>query len=309
MIKNTMLKISFLTVFFLFLATVCLFAQVEHADWSDQICTCITENNVKENPKQFNTIYENCINQTLSRLKQDPVFLKVAEKESKTVQKKLANLRLDLNTHCPAVVQHKAKVRAKTERVTYQLSASSYLNKIYQQGNYHFIRGQYPQAKKYFFKVLRSDSSFIEVLDRLALCYRYTGRWDSTEYYFKKSIRHQPFGYFAIEQLGAAYYAQSKNHAALAQYRRLLELDSSNPDAYFGLAQVQAENPNTLSDAIESIDRAIASYDLLNDNNLCEAYLLKARIQFAQKERKKAKRTLKQAQSKGTEIPEHLRKG
>jgi tetratricopeptide (TPR) repeat protein len=92
----------------------------------------------------------------------------------------------------------------------------------------------------------------------------------------------------------------------LGQYRRLLELDSSNPDAYFGLAQVQAENPNTLSDAVESIDRAIASYDILNDNNLCEAYLLKARIQFAQKERKKAKRTLKQAQAKGTEIPVNI---
>jgi tetratricopeptide (TPR) repeat protein len=303
-----MIKIPFLITTLLFLVVFPLAAQVERADWSDQICTCISESNVKENTKQFNTVYENCITQTLGRLKQDPVFLKVAEKEAKNVQKKLANLRLDLNTHCPTVVQHKAKVRAKTERVTYQLSASSYLNKIYQQGHYHFIRGQYGQAKKYFFNVLRSDSSFIEALDRLALCYRYTGRWDSTEYYFKKSLRIQPFGYFAIEQLGAAYYTQSKNHAALGQYRRLLELDPSNPDAYFGLAQVQAENPNTLSEAVEAIDRAIASYDILNDNNLCEAYLLKARIQFAQKERKKAKRTLKQAQAKGTEIPVNISK-
>jgi tetratricopeptide (TPR) repeat protein len=118
----------------------------------------------------------------------------------------------------------------------------------------------------------------------------------------------QPFGYFAIQQLGAVYFAQSKNQAALSQYRHLLELDPSNPDAYYGEAQVLAENPKALATANSAIDRAISIYDITNDSSLCDAYILKTRIQLAQKEKKKAKRTIRQAQAKGTEIPDDIRK-
>ena len=289
-----------ITTFLFFLVHV-LVGQNTIQDIAKQACSCIE----KDTTILMQSRVQNCVSSIYAKNAQ--MNAKVLSDITK-LRQTLSDIKFKVYTECEYVVLEQKEAR----ELIYQGSKSDKASSAFKKGNVFLVKQEYEKALPFFKTAIEQDTAFIEALDHLALCYRHIGDLKNAEDYYKKSLKIEPRGQTAVQNLAVIYSIQKIPEQAIVQYQALLEADLSNPEGYFGIARVileiNSDKKASLEKALELTDIALNIYRITKDPNLKDGLLLKGLIYYFLNDEKNAKKYLEEAKSKGVEIPAEIAK-
>ena len=70
------------------------------------------------------------------------------------------------------------------------------------------------------------------------MCYRLTDRLDSSEFFYRQSVKIKPKKLTALANLALVLILKNELDKAEEIYNRILKTDPKDPDGYFGLAEI-----------------------------------------------------------------------
>ncbi len=97
--------------------------------------------------------------------------------------------------------------------------------------------------KKYYFAIesfniaLLADSTFVPVLDNMAVSYKQLGDLENAIKYYNKSLEVYPEGEIALMNIGGIYTSVGEFELSNKYYLRLKTIYPNDPEGYFGLAK------------------------------------------------------------------------
>jgi tetratricopeptide (TPR) repeat protein len=187
----------------------------------------------------------------------------------------------------------------------YRIAKSPLAQTMYAAGETLFKNGNYQKSISCYLKALELESDFVDAMDNLGNSYRYLNKFDSAEYWYNKSIKLYPDGYIAHQNLAIVYLSTSRLEKALAEYDLLIELDSKNPEGYFGKANTYIHLGNG-KEVVAYAQEARERYRLNNDEYERDAVYLMGVGYYLQDNEREAKKYLLEARGMGVRIPEEL---
>jgi len=104
-------------------------------------------------------------------------------------------------------------------------------------GNDMMREKEYNLAIESYKLALLKDSTFVLVLDNMAICYNRLGDFENAIKFNNKSLSVYPEGEHALVNIGVTYTDLSKFEISNKYYLRLTRLYPNNPEGYFGLAK------------------------------------------------------------------------
>jgi tetratricopeptide (TPR) repeat protein len=152
----------------------------------------------------------------------------------------------------------------------FQKSGNDQANKYYIDGTTKMLLGELTAAINDLRSAINLDSTFVEVLDHLGFCHRNLNNNDSAIYYYNKSLELNPEGEVALVNIGLAYSQKDEHSTSLEFYNKLIKIDTTNIEGYFG----KARELMYLNQNIESADnafRAYKMYEAINSNYINDA--------------------------------------
>ena len=129
----------------------------------------------------------------------------------------------------------------------------------YNKGQEYFKTDDYKNALPYFEKAVKEDSTFAFAWDNLGICYRKMDNYDGAIYAYNKSLSIDPNGITPLQNIAVAYEYKKEYQKALKAYETLSELDSFNPEVYYGIGRVYAYY---LNDSEKGLDNMCKAYSL-----------------------------------------------
>lgn len=129
----------------------------------------------------------------------------------------------------------------------------------YNKGLEYFKTDDFKKAMPYFEKAVKEDSTFAFAWDNLGICYRKLDNYDGAIYAYKKSLSIDPNGITPLQNIAVAYEYKKEYQQALKAYETLSELDSFNPEVYYGIGRVYAYY---LKDNEKGLDNMCKAYNL-----------------------------------------------
>jgi len=188
----------------------------------------------------------------------------------------------------------------------YYKSASKEAKEYYLEGYKYFNASQFDKSIDSYKQAIEADSLFIDAIDNLANSYRFKGDFKNSEYWFKKSINLYPKGYISHQNLAIVYLSTSRPKEAINEYSIMLDIDSKNPEGFFGKANayiVLQDGKNVVSNA----KKALSIYEKTNAPYEMDALYLIGVGYYLQNDSKSAKEYLTKSQAMGMKIPEGLK--
>jgi len=113
----------------------------------------------------------------------------------------------------------------------------------------------------YYIKAISYDSNFVEAFDNLGRLYRVQGEFDKAIECYKSSIKLFPGGRVSHMNLALIYNRQKSYQLALIEYFSLIEIDSQDPEGYYGASQIYL-NLNELDESLKFANHALRLYEL-----------------------------------------------
>jgi len=129
----------------------------------------------------------------------------------------------------------------------------------YNKGLEYIKEDNYKKALPYFEKAVKEDSTFAFAWDNLGICYRKMDNYDGAIYAYNKSLSLDPNGITPLQNIAVAYEYKKEYQKALKAYATLSELDSFNPEVYYGIGRVYAWY---LNDNEKGLDNMCKAYNL-----------------------------------------------
>ena len=165
----------------------------------------------------------------------------------------------------------------------------------------------YNRALSHYRAALKTDPSFLDALDQMALTYRLSGQPDSAAHYFRLSAATNPNGSLAHQELATYYMAQKDYLNALREYQETLRLKPDDAEGYVGLSKALFLLENFTA-SIESGKKAVQLFEKSKTTNpdLGEAQYFVGMSFFYTDNRENAKLYLKRAKANGVSIPKDL---
>ena len=149
---------------------------------------------------------------------------------------------------------------------------------LYNLGSRLTYRGDnYAKAATFFEEAVRLDSTFVEAIDNLAVCYRRIGKYEQSIKCSEDSIKAFPNGETAHCNLALTYSLIDQQKRALNEYKKVKEINPSNPEAFYGSAVIYYEL-NELTRALLNAAEAERLYRKTSNNLLGDAQELMGRI-------------------------------
>ena len=202
--------------------------------------------------------------------------IKDLEKEAKEGEdgKKNINISINVNTdsneykeyyyeierylinNCKAI---RDKIAANDKPNEKSLAKNDESRKYYNSGLEEAKIEHYEKAIENFKKAVVFDPEFAFAYDNIGICYRKLNKYDEAIDAYEKSIKIDPNGITPLQNIAVAYQYKNEYKKAVKAYEKLAELDKSNPEVYYGIGQIYAQNLFDYEKALE---------------NLCEAYTL-----------------------------------
>ena len=137
--------------------------------------------------------------------------------------------------------------------------------------------GDYAKAAGFLEEAVRLDDTFVEALDNLSVCYRRLGKYDKAIKCSKESIAVFPNGEVAHCNLALIYSLLDQNKNALYEYKKVKDINPTNPEAFYGSAVIYYEQ-NELTRALLNAAEAERLYRKTSNNLLGDAEELIGRI-------------------------------
>jgi tetratricopeptide (TPR) repeat protein len=176
----------------------------------------------------------------------------------------------------------------------------------YKKGYQLFNNNNYIESVNYYKKAINLDPEFIDAMDNLGNSYRYLGNLDSAQYWYQKSISLYPNGFIAHQNLAIVYLSKGDFTLTKKEYETLINLDQTNPEGYFGLANLYIQ-VNNGKEVVRYAEKSLELYKKTNSPYTIDATYLIGVGYYLQGENKLAKKYLLDAQKNGFAIPSQLK--
>ncbi len=118
------------------------------------------------------------------------------------------------------------------------------------------VRGMDAEALREYQKVYAADSTNIDAMIGIGQAQIRGGNYATAEHILEKALAHSPDNPLVLTRLADAYFARDRSTEAAAYYRRAIQIDEDNADAYLGLGKVLEANGD-LDAAEEALQSAL----------------------------------------------------
>jgi tetratricopeptide (TPR) repeat protein len=118
------------------------------------------------------------------------------------------------------------------------------------------VRDMDPEALVEFQKAYVDDSTCVDAMKGIGECQIRAGNYATAQRILEKASAHAPDDPRVLTLLGDVYFARDRRAESVAYYRRAIQLDDDNADAYLGLGTV-LEVTGDLEGAEEALQSAL----------------------------------------------------
>lgn len=132
---------------------------------------------------------------------------------------------------------------------------STDIEKLRQEADALFRRGNWPQARQLYQVILELDPQNAPAMNRIGATLAEEGNLPAAETYFKRALDLDPTLAPAWSNLGNIHYSRRQWSEAVACYRRAIELDPDYPTAYNNLAAAY-KKMGRVADAVAELKKA-----------------------------------------------------
>ena len=161
-----------------------------------------------------------------------------------------------LRDHCKALKMTLAASNIENEK---SVSKNQAALALYSKGLKYFKNDDYKKALPYFEKAVKADSVFAFAWDNIGICYRRQDNYDAAIYAYNRSLAIDPNGITPLQNIAVAYEYKKEYDKAIKAYETLSELDSFNPEVFYGKGRVYAFH---LNDYEKGLDNMCKAYNL-----------------------------------------------
>jgi len=162
-----------------------------------------------------------------------------------------------LMDNCKAL---KTKLAAHDITSDKSLSNNEKAMELYSKGIKFFKKDDYKSALPFFEKAVKADSLFAFAWDNLGVCQRKLDNYDGAIYAYEKSLSLDPNGIMPLQNIAVAYQYKKEYTKAIKAYETLAQLDSFNPEVFYGIGQIYAFYLNDQEKALDNICKAYKLY-------------------------------------------------
>ena len=208
-------------------------------------------------------------------------------KNSKDYKENYYKLESYLMENCKAV---KNTVGATDIEDDKSVSENKVAREQYSKGIDFFKAENYKKALPYFEKAVKADSTFVFAWDNLGICYRKLDNYDAAIYAYNKSLAINPNGIMPLQNIAVAYEYKKEYLKEIKAYESLSELDSFNPEVYYGIGRVYTFYLNDIEKGLDNICKAYNLYIKQKSPYRVDAETLINQIYNTMKENKKTDR-------------------
>jgi len=125
--------------------------------------------------------------------------------------------------------------------------------RFYNIGYREFEKENYYSAIKYYKKAIQIDSNYTDAMDNCALSFRRLNNLDSTEYYYRLSLRKLPTNEIALNNLGLIYIYKNDFASAKVAFKKIIKINPNNGEGPYSLAEIFLRERNNDSAIIYSL--------------------------------------------------------
>lgn len=242
---------------------------------ADNACSCIdsipTYNRVKDSITEdihrcihprvtAFQITDQLSNIDLSDNSQEKKEVKVAvnqDKDSKEYQDIYYDLERYLMANCKAV---KDKVSSTDKENKNSVSNNTEAMKYYELGIEESKKDNFKGAIENYKKAVKIDPKFAFAYDNMGICYRRLEKYDEAIEAYEKSLKIDPAGLMPLQNIAVAYSYKKEYKKAVKAYERLAEIESNNPEVFYGIGQMYAFHLNDLEKGLDNMCKAYVIY-------------------------------------------------
>lgn len=158
--------------------------------------------------------------------------------------------------NCPTV---KEKIATNEKQSAKSFSDNKKAIEYYKKGMDESKKENFEKATEYYEKAVREDPEFAFAWDNLGVGYRKLGSYDKAIDCYKKSLEIDPKGMTPLQNIALVYQYKKEYQKAIEAYGKLAELDKNNPEIYYGIGNVYA---NDLKEYEKGLDNMCKAYNL-----------------------------------------------
>jgi tetratricopeptide (TPR) repeat protein len=163
-------------------------------------------------------------------------------------------------------------VRMTPSGKNYSIDVNAKSSKLYNEGTVKLGQGLYAEAIPMFLAAVGESRGNVDAWDHLGISYRRTDQIDKAIEAYEISIQINPQNPVPYQNLGLIYSHIKKDASkALPLYKKLVELDPSDPEGFFGLANVY-NKMNSYDEAIVNGLKAAELYKQKKSPLIADAY-------------------------------------
>ncbi len=155
---------------------------------------------------------------------------------------------------------------------SYAVDVTARSSSLYNQGSRRLNEGKYADALLLFEQAVKESRGNVDAWDHMGVCYRRLGQFDKAIQAYQTSISINPSNPVPYGNLGLIYGHMLKDYKqALSYYRKCLELAPTDPEGFYGAAQVY-EAMKDHDQAIKNYDSALELYKKAQSPVIADAY-------------------------------------
>ncbi|MDD3321284.1 MAG: tetratricopeptide repeat protein [Paludibacter sp.] len=244
---------------------------------SDNACNCIdTIDSRNKSKSEFTKEVHKCIDDQAGAYQLGSQLMNINLSDNKESSKKdTINITINTNKNSSDYLTYYNKIESflmeNCEALKKKLGSNDIENpnsvsdnpksiKEYSKGLKYFKKENYKTALKYFEKAVKIDSVFTFAWDNIGLCQRRLENFDAAITAYKKSIELDPLGIMPLQNIAIAYEYKKEYNNAIDAYNTLSQLDSFNPEVFYGLGRIQAFDLFEYEKGLDNICKAYNLY-------------------------------------------------
>jgi len=184
-------------------------------------------------------------------------------------------------------------------------SISEKARKYYNEGYDYFDKGNFTKSITLYKLAVAEDPNFLDAYDNLGLAFRQLNMVDSAERYYLISFNKNPNGFTANQNLAVVEEVRNNYAQALKYYAKLIELESENPEGYYGVSRMQFMLKNN-KEALKNGLLAEQYYKKINSPYIGDCYYILCMIYVNDNNIPLAKKYLALCKKEGVKVDKDL---
>lgn len=291
----------------LFTSTFSMFSQFQDLKTRmiSHSCSCIEKVIDTVENQSIQTEIEACLVYSLDFFREDDE-LKGLILNSDSLKNFFTEMKILFFTSCVELVKYQYVQIQESKKALLTMIKPEF-QKAFVKGQEFFGSKQFDKALNEFMNIYKNDSTNTLVIDYIGLCFRSMRKVDTAVIFFKKSLDYNTENLLAWQNLGDMLLAQSELKESFYAYLKLVEINPSYAEGYFGIGKVLLNNKE-YEKAIINIDYALRIYNIIESPFVKDAEFLIGYTYFLKGDSKSAKPWFDKAKEKGFEIPEGIAK-